>query len=254
MICSRAEVLVYLRKADANISDADNALIDLVHPLAESAIHNYLQNALNYQIHTEYLPVGVADLPREYPLEDYQKQGDRFIYRGDESGTQSLKLSHTPVSLSGLRVWEDTNGYAGQGSSAFGDDTELTLGEDFFLDVHDSTNLSTSGLLYRIGAWPQEPRCVKVTYYGGHSAAALAGRAGGAIKLAALKQIAFEFNAVKTLNAKTGNSGPMIREKIGKYEYEMGESVALYVSGIAGSALLPVVKDYLQPYKSYKYL
>jgi hypothetical protein len=43
-------------------------------------------------------------------------------------------------------------------------------------------------------------------------------------------------------------------EKIGKYQYEMGENIALYMSGIAGRDLLHRVKELLQPYRSYKYL
>lgn len=254
MICSRAEILVYLRKAHVDLTDADDALLDLLHPLTESAIHNYLQNDLNYGQYVEYLPLGLPAQEQDYPLQQYQKQGDYFVFFGANVGTDALKLSHTPVALTGLRVWEDVGAYGGQSSTAFASATELTLGTDFFLDVKDNSNLSTTGLLWRVGAWPQEPRCIKVQYYGGLTAQQLVGRMGGALKLATLMQIGFEFNAAKQINATYGIAGPKISEKMGKYQYEMGEQIALYMSGIAGRDLLHRVKELLQPYRSYKYL
>ena len=251
MICDKAEVLVYLRKADTSVSGADDALLDLIHPLAESAIHNYLQNDCNYQQHVEYLPVGTPNIEREYPLENYRKSGERFVCDSGQTGRESLKLTHTPVTLTGLKVWEDFDANAGQASGAFGSDTELTIGTDFFLDVEGNSDLSTTGLLYRLGAWPTEPRCVKIQYYGGWSALQLTGPRAGSLKLAALRQIAFEFTAA--LQAKS-SSGPKIREKIGKYEYELDSGVAKYLAGMSVGELLPNVKSLLQPFRSYVYL
>lgn len=253
LICSRAEILVYLRKADTAVSGADDALIDLLHPLVESTIQNYLQRELNFSPHVEYLPVGMPNPEQDFPLEQYQKQNDVFSPVSG-TGLSAIVLSHKPVALAGLRVWEDTSGYAGQGTNAFNDDTELTIGSDFYLDVADNSDYSTSGILYRIGAWPSEPRCVKVSYYGGYSASQLVGIAAGAIKLATLQQIAFEFSSTKRMNPSVGTGGAFIREKIGKYEYELSDTVAEYVMGITGRDLLPRVKDLLQRYRTYKYL
>lgn len=254
MICTRAEILVYLRKAAINLSGADDSLLDLLHPLVESAIHNYLQNSLSYGQYTEYLPLGQPAQEPDYPIEQYQKSGEAYKFFGNTNGSDALKLSHTPVSVAGLRVWEDVGAYAGQASSPFASTTELTIGEDFYLDVKDNSNLSTTGILWRVGMWPQEPRCIKVQYYGGYTAQQLVGPMGGALKLATLMQIGFEFNAVREINATRGTAGPKIMEKIGKYQYEMGENIALYMSGIAGRDLLHRVKELLQPYRSYKYL
>ena len=253
MICSRGEILVYLRKANTTLTVDDDALLDLLHPLVESSIQNYLRQEFNYQPHVEYLPVGGPDIERDYPLDQYQKQGDVFSFVGG-SGGESLILTHKPVALTGLRVWEDTSAYAGQGATPFAAATELTIGTDFYLDVADNSNISTSGILYRIGGWPNEPRCVKVSYYGGYTAAQLVGGKAGSLKLATLMQFAFEFNATKQLNAKSGPGGAYKREKIGKYEYEMSDSVAEYLAGITGRDILPRVKELLQPYRTYKYL
>lgn len=254
MICDRAEILVYLRKAAVDLSDADDALIDLLHPLVESAVHNYVQNDLNYQQYVEYLPQGKADPGQDYPLDDFQKQGEQYVFLGGRAGNEALKLTNTPVALSGIRVWEDVGAYGGQSSSAFASGTELTVGSDFYLDVKDTSNLSTTGILWRAGVWPLEPRCVKVQYYGGYTAQQLVGRMAGALKLATLIQFAFEFNSVKSMNPTVGTGGPKVREKIGKYEYQTGEQVALYMSGITGRGLLHRAKELLQPYRSYKYL
>jgi hypothetical protein len=97
-----------------------------------------------------------------------------------------VRLRETPVILTGLSVYLDPYGYAGQGVNAFADNTLLTRGSDYILRV-DQTDGVTSmcGLLERIGTvWPGTVRRdrgmltgyfaegvgnIKVVYTGGYS-------------------------------------------------------------------------------------
>jgi hypothetical protein len=103
----------------------------------------------------------------------------------DSPGTRKLSLKETPVSFSGLSVYEDTSAYAGQGASDFASTTLLTQGADYHLD---RSNLTTSGesrngILHRVGVWPARwtrdggylsprrtkwPGVLKVVYTGGY--------------------------------------------------------------------------------------
>jgi hypothetical protein len=97
-----------------------------------------------------------------------------------------VRLRETPVILTGLSVYLDPTGYAGQGTDAFAASTLLTRGSDYILKV-DQTDGVTSmcGLLERLGTvWPGTVRRdrgmlsayvaegvgnIKVIYTGGYS-------------------------------------------------------------------------------------
>jgi hypothetical protein len=65
------------------------------------------------------------------------------------SGSQTLYF--------GVSVWSDDTGYWGQSSQAFSNQTYLTPGVDYALDVDQPDGTSRSGLLYRIGGNWSEP-------------------------------------------------------------------------------------------------
>lgn len=248
VICSRAEILVYLRKAADSLSDAEDALLDLVHPLAESAVHQYLQNDLNYARYVELLPIGSAIRDDDYPLDHFQSENNRYVFEAGGSGVDRLYLRQTPVLAAGLEVWEDISANAGQSATAFASSTLLTAGVDYWLDA-DQEGTSRSGALIRSGVWPSEPRCVKVAYYGGLTGAQLYGKFGGSIKLAAMLTVAAAYRAAATLS---DTEGPKIRERIGKYEYET--DAALLAQTHASLGLPAAAKALLQPYRKYDYL
>ena len=216
MIATRAEVIIAMGKG-SSMSDADVALLDMVHPLAESAIVNYIQQDIGYAQHTEYLPIGQMEGERDN-LEDVRKEGTKAVFVSGKTGHQALQLKHLPVVLTGLQVWEDTDAYAGQASDAFSSDDLLTEGTDYYLDVDDGANdISRTGLIYRYGAWPNEPRTVKVTYYGGFTDAQLNGNMAGAIKLAAIQTVVAAYKSFKAFQGSA--TGPKQSESIGKYSY-----------------------------------
>lgn len=247
MILRKAEILVFIGKA-ASITEADEALLHLVHPLAESVLANYLQSKITYQQIVEYLPLGQPQIESDHSLDDIDFRGSTANLVNGRAGTEFLQLKTTPVILTGLEVREDVGANAGQASGAFSGDSILGLGTDYFLDVDDPSNeLSRSGILRRVGVWPAEPRSVRVQYFGGFTSAQLAGEFGGALKLAALMTVSAAYWAAKQ-NATTSGVGPKMSESIGKYSYSNGQQFA--ASNLTFSIPMDAM-NILQPYRNY---
>jgi hypothetical protein len=248
MIVRKAELLVFMQKA-SSLAAADEALLDLIHPLAEGVLSAWMQQNLKYEQHVEYLPIGKPQLDNDYPLSDIDFRSETAGFIGGRAGTEFLQLKHLPVALTGLEVREDVGAYGGQVSGSFSDETILTLGTDYYLDVDDaSASLSRSGILWRIGAWPAEPRSIKVTYYGGYSATQLAdSTVASAVKLAALQTVSAAFWTAKNL-AKSQGIGPKMSESIGKYSYS---HAAEWAAARLSLAVPQEAMINLQPFRNY---
>lgn len=251
MIVSRAEILVLIGKA-ASITEAEAALLDMIHPWCESELKNYLQHQLEYQQHIEFLPIGQPKQSTHNELtEDFDYAEDKVIPRAARGyGTDKLQLKHLPVVLTGLEVREDVGAWAGQADDAFPSTSILTLGTDYYLDVDATINgvdISNTGILHRYSYWPTEPRSIKVTYYGGLSAVQLAGIAGF-LKKAAAETVAMNFWKFKALQ-KTGGAGGLSSERIGKYGYTVGGGGDIHTSM---AVTIPVgVQNSLESLRSY---
>jgi len=113
------------------VSDTSlDAVLAVLIPQADEMIKGYLQLEIEQATYTEY-------------------------YSG--AGNQSLVLNQTPVQ-SITSVNEDRDGYYGDGTDAFPASSLLVEGTDYVLRKDDATatELSKSGILYRIGkAWPR---------------------------------------------------------------------------------------------------
>jgi hypothetical protein len=226
MIVSRAEILIALGKA-ASITEADSALLDMVHPKAERAVKDYLRNDIEQASHTQYLPIG-RSIGSDVSLDDYGKSGGRVVaLRNRRGGRETLQLQHTPVLLDGLEVREDLGARAGQTSGSFGDSTILSLGSDYYLDVDDTGDLSRTGKLIRNGAWPTEPRSIKVAYTGGWSRSDLDTGEAMSIKEAVLMTAANAFNQWRQHQPNlVGAVGPFQSESLGSYSYSKAGNTA----------------------------
>jgi hypothetical protein len=234
MIATRAEILVALGLS-GNISDPDLALLDLCHRASDAAVRGYLQQELGYQQHEELLPVGQPITSIDAVLEPYLR-GDatiKFVGRTG-MGSNAIVLKNLPVYQAGLTVWEDVGANAGQAEDSF--TTPLLQGDDYWLDVDDPQNgLSHTGILYRMGYWPTEPRSVKVRYYAGASAAKL-NNGWADIKQAAILAATEEFQNMKR---RQGLKGVKQSESIGQYSYSLGQGGV--VSSAGGYVLPPGV-------------
>lgn len=230
MLAERGEVLIYLGQAAA-ISVQDEALLDLIQPLAEGALLSWMQGQqIEYQQFVEYLPIGQQQLERGN-LADIQKINGRVIYVENRRATECIALRNTPVILAGLEVREQVGAYAGQEPSAFPDTTILQNGLDYYLDC-STPGVSTSGLLYRNGTWPTEPRCIQVTYFGGFTDAQMNLGPHAALRYAAILTIAGSFWEAKSWQQKRG---VVTSESTGKHSMSLDSSVATMVLGMSHS-------------------
>lgn len=235
MIVTRAEILIAFGKAGANaLTQDDRLLLDLIHPLVESTVLNYLQIKVESATYTEFLPIGNPEQDRDDNLADYEKINGRVVFVGSAPGMEFLQLRHAPVQNdSVLAVYEDIGAYGGQASGAFDPTTTLlTKGSDYFLDI-DQTGVSNTGIIYRIGGvWPREPRTVKVIYTGGRTPAELNGSGGsqaGAIKLATLETLVQSYKQFKTLQKTVG---ALVSENIGLYSYSTYGPISAALTGL----------------------
>lgn len=227
MIARTAEILIYLGKA-ATISEADLALLDMLHPLVEQSIFDYLGMDCEYAQQTEFLPA-VGQSPADVSLDDYDLINGKVVAESRYSNSDRLQLKHTPVWSTGLQVWEDTIAYAGQASGAFASASLLTKGTDYYLDLEEDRGYSESGTLIRCsGTWHSEPRSTKVTYYGGWTSAQFDGDAKS-LKFATIEAVAANFWTAKSL-AKSGGVGAVTSETIGKYSATYDAAAAAVTS------------------------
>ena len=68
----------------------------------------------------------------------------------DGTGTETLYLRQTPVSVTGLAVYEDLTGYFGVPAGSFASTTLLTHGTDYVLQKDQPNGMSLSGVLLRL--------------------------------------------------------------------------------------------------------
>lgn len=251
MLVRKAEVLVFLGKA-ASLSAADESLLDLLHPLAEAALHSYMQQDIGHGRHVEYLPIGQSRGGGDsYSLEDVSFRGGAggsVRFNSSNGGSADLQLKHLPVFLAGLEIRENSSGRAGQTQTSFDDDSLLVAGDDYWLDMDDAeSDFSRSGIVRRNGAWSSEPRSIKATYYGGWRSGDMTNDgAAGAIKLAALHTVASAYWLAKHNGTRQG-SGPLMSEGIGKYHYSLSQQ---FLSQLTFTVPFEA-KQLLQPFRNY---
>lgn len=146
----------------------------------------------------------VSGLIEDYCGRTFGAQTITEYYSGDN--TPILVLNQRPVSAV-VSVWEDEDGYWGQGDDPFDSDHLLTAGSDYALQVDQPDGSSRCGLLYRInGSWsrpamvdagnlsaraPYGTGNIKVRYTAGF------GTIPGAVQLAAQLSVSYLWRMMK---------------------------------------------------------
>jgi hypothetical protein len=253
MLVTIDEILIYIGKS-TSVTEAERELISLIHRPVERALQNYIQKELGRRRHVEYLPVG-DDLKLDNRLADFEYENGRAVASMGVAGSDRLQLTHAPVISTGMEVYEDTGANAGHHpSSAFPASSLLTFGSDYWPDTDSEydvsgdvgTKICHSGVLFRSGYWPREPRSVKVLYYGGWDADQLMEWAED-IRLAVIKSIATEFWKVKH-GAQNQGAGPLTSESIGKWS----GSYATNLSSLGAPQLIcPESQHILEHYRDW---
>lgn len=253
MIVSRSEILLALGK-QTSATDAEVAYIDMIHPLVECAVQDFLQVEVENKVQVEILPAKPMAFEREILISDYERIGSGVV-AVHAGGLASLHLRHTPAFKDGtLEVREDADAPQTDPASAFDSDSILTYGDDYWLDITREETIggtvnyiSDTGTIHRFGSWPNVPRTVKVTYTAGWTVAQLNNGFAGAVKLAVLDTMAILFEGNDELRDPTKTS-----ESIGKYSYSTGGNVGVDAAAAGSVNLPPAAMSRLQPYRSYK--
>lgn len=235
MICTRADLLVYLGKG-TTATNQDLGLIQLVHRQVENAVRKYLRYNPEQTTYTsEYHP-------RRSPFPDAQAMG------GTKHGPLVIHLSNRPVrSITEIR--EDTNGNFGQESGSFAAATALTSGSDYFLEIDEGGVCRTGAVRRSNGSrWPVALGSVRVDYVAGYSADELRGdvsdHSNDASDIMLAVQVAAAYWMSKTDHLQEGKVGAITGERLGDYSYSVDASTMADPDKLPDEA-----KGLLKPYR-----
>lgn len=253
--------------SDSQIQSVDNltvAKIKRAVAAAEGAIKNYIQQDIGVSVHTEILPA--SEYPKPQGLIQYPATDEVYIFNRFASIHQVV-LTHTPVHLdSTLTVFQDDSAQGGQATNAFAAESELVIGNDYFLDVEDEVTvggtqykLSRTGILYLDGGVADYPRNLKVTYRAGNIEPG---------KLATLKEITlhtishvYQMQNGQTIGATVSSgcnpsgSQPLASESLGSYSYSVNTALQSTYGTVAAARLIPdLVLSDLHKFVKYSYI
>lgn len=140
-----------------------------------------------------------------------------------------------PYVTSITSVHEDWVSSGGQGATDFPDESELTQGEDFFLDYTDSSMSTTGILVRRYKDWPPYERSVKVVYVAGLSASDLINKYYY-VKEAILKEVVDRYRYTLERQGNSGSQGPVEMERLKDYTVRYGatSTVSRFSTGASG--------------------
>lgn len=255
-ILAFSDVLTALGISDT-VTDKQRSLIQMIMPLAEGAVRDYIKYDPCYKLHTEYYPerdIFNGDLGSDLYLD---KIGDRAVVMAEGELSPVIQLAHLPVREM-VSVYEDPGARGGQGSDDFASGTQLISGSDFQLD-YLRDGYSQSGFLFRIGkGWSGRRRSVKVIYYAGYTDAELDGTAEAGIdaqglKYAALIAATSAYTEISAWQKGGSGVGPLRSESIttsGHSRTYAGDSTML--ASVGFQVRLPTKAQYLaQPFRRY---
>jgi hypothetical protein len=238
---------VFGADAWADLESVDQNLVGPIKTGVEAAIAVWLNDNTTYTSRDEIL----------YPL-DYGYPKHTLPVDETRRSTDVLYLSHTPVLVSSVVVYEkrtaETGTWAAADQLTINEDYQLedikTLGSDPLLEV------STTGAIRRLGGklWPYRPGAVRVMYNGGFDANTMPDH-WQLVKSAVYSAIRDHYVTAKRVYGAKGASatGPMKSENIGKYSYTIdGESAkSIGITGSSDGGMTPAARAILQPLVDY---
>ena len=236
MITSSSDIQTYLGLASMT------ALATQVQALAEEHVKDFLGwQEVEQQTWVEYYPreQGATNTndPHYVVASNHQRAVPGFYY-----APNIIQLQQLPV-RSITEVREDATGYFGQVAGAFGSNTVLQQGSDYFLKTEQG-GIAWSGQLVRRAFWfPATIGSVMVTYVAGFTAAELSGR-WQVFKTAVLETAGDLYMRAKALSM--GHKPDITSEADGG-----GVSASYINNRLAGVSVPDAVADMLQPYVNY---
>lgn len=240
-----AEIKKVVNRA-GKCSDADLGLINMLMPIAEGNIEDYLGYRIAQQTYIEFYPAD-SDNPTSFYDEDVVEVAGNTVWIG-QSGISGniLHLTNTPV-RSITNCYVDLTAYFGDTAGAFAVDKLLIAGTDYYLS-RTKAGISMNGLLFRRNLnWPTVAGSVKVEYIAGYSEAEL-GREFAAIKWGVIRTFADLWSRVKALQGGQ-RADTMASESIGG-----GVSASYVNEQMRGLPVPDDVVDKLQHLENYSEL
>ncbi len=254
---------------EAEITDAEELALTVLHPAAEQAVRDHLGYDPVQRTHTLFLPFNepTSSIPSPRPSRwepDRSHTTARLVHR--QNGRQrTLQLKHLPI-RSITTIHEDQNGRFGQGQDAFPESTLLVEGDDYWAEFEEE-NLGLSGCIFNHSIWLTTPGSYKVVYVAGYSQEELAGRAYTASTTAPFTNVGMNASGIRravifaftqswatyqsSLKSRAlGKTLPGIptSEKLGDYSYSINtaQQIASVNSVLPGAAA-----DALAEFKHY---
>jgi hypothetical protein len=219
-ICTTNDVFAYLGKTP---TDAERSLMDLLRPMAEDLVRDYVGYTITSGTYTHFLPESNGDTGE---IEHLDVVNDRVVAEWSQE-TDRLILPERPLRTI-TSIYADAAATFGQGSGDFGAGTLLTAGSDYAIE-YTTSGVSWSGIIRKIaGSWPSRAGTVKVTYTAGLSAAELAGvTAVRGPKASAVRQLRLAAIIAASIAFKQGqaaNTGAITSERLADYSVTYGKS------------------------------
>lgn len=230
-----------------SLETVDKNIVGPIKTGVEAAIAVFLNDNTTYTSRDELL----------YPP-DYGYPKHTLPVDETRRGVDVLYLSHTPVLVSSVVVYEKRDAETGTWASA----DQLTINQDYQLEdirtlgSDPLLEVSTTGAIRRLSGelWPYRPGVIRVTYTGGFDANTMPDH-WELVKLATYAAIREHYVTAKRVYGAKGASatGPKKSENLGKYSYTIdGESAkSMGLTGTSDGGLTASARAILQPLIDY---
>lgn len=212
----------------SELSPIDQSFIRSAVATVEACVSRFYVDLREVATYTEFLPVMTSNGGGDYDLSSIEIENGRAHEFIHSSSSNALILSRGNVSLSGLQVWEDRYAKSGQAPGAFGSDTLLTQGVDYYLET-GRPGASSNGILRRVhGAWSEAARSIKVTYVTGRTT--LSEHDLALISHVVSMSVLHNYRFWKSTSAVSRDGAPITSESIEAYSYTIGSTPNLVSS------------------------
>lgn len=259
-IVSISELLLELGLS-SSVTDEERAIAQTALVRSAAAVRQYLGYDPVYGEHTEYYPKQQANTQDSEGV--WEADGNSAVLRQTvEGATGQLQLQSLPVrSVTSLRI--DYDGRSGAKSGSFSEETEKVEGEDYWPNYDktdsDGDRVCSDGVVMSVGAWPNSPGTIQITYYAGYTQEELHGQDTSidaspiqeAVLYEAVRRVRRHYSLRKS--TRTGFvAGAITSESLGDYSYSADGASAAQLD--RGGSLTPETKEKLSPFLNYGFM
>lgn len=219
-----------------DVSAADQTIVGMFRPIAERFVKLGVGYNIEQATYTAYYPQATKRIPLDGYIEGWEKTGDLVTAYSQEMDRQSLLVVDQLPLRSVTTIHENDSAQDAGTANDFTSAHLLTANQQYQVDFPDSTGISWTGFIYRIGgAWPIKPRTIKIVYVAGLSAAELANGGGfeefrGACLVTAVA-LFNGFKAGQGIAGGDGGVGPVTAEKLGDWSAQYANASKQWYGG-----------------------